>query len=105
MGYLRQVLTRCDFPGLPAGKGEDDADLKAFYDGHYQRVRYFVHRHPSHALVEVNIEEAVAGKVVEEAFGILSECWTVRNASSGAGGGWHGRHDRLKALLLGRRPQ
>lgn len=102
-GYLRQVLTRCDFPGLPAGKGGDDADLEAFYNGHSDRVREFVRRHPSHKLVEVNIEEADAAKVMEEAFGISYECWAVRNASPGGGGGRgdrpRGRIQRIREMM------
>ena len=82
-GYLRQVFTKCEFPGFPSGTGAIDEELKAFYEGHTKRVKNFVRNHPSHTLVEVHIEDKNSAKVLEDAFGISSECWEVRNASPG----------------------
>ena len=82
-GYLRQVFTKCEFPGFPSGTGATDEELKLFYEGHTKRVKDFVRNHPSHTLVEVHIEDPNSAKVLEDAFGISSECWEVRNASPG----------------------
>jgi len=52
--------------------------LIEIYDNHTSSIREFVRRHPSHALVEVDISNVSAGMVLSEAFGIPSTCW-----------GWH----------------
>jgi len=57
--------------------------LQEFYVNHTKRVRDFVKTHPSHALVEVNIEEENAGDVMAEAFGLSPSCWGKSNANSG----------------------
>lgn len=82
---LRERLRDCDVGGLPAGAGaagpEGDAELLAFVERHEANVRAFVAAHPSHALVEVTIEDPEAGKALEAAFGIPAECWGRENAN------------------------
>jgi len=80
-GYLRHVLTTCDLPGFPSGVGKTDDELRSFYEGHSERIRDFVKLHPSHSLVEVNIESKDAGSFLEENFGISHHCWKERNAN------------------------
>ena len=80
-GYLRQVLTRCDLPGFPSGIGKTDEEMEEFYNGHSKRIRDFVKDHPSHALVEVDIEAEDAGQILQASFGVSHHCWKVRNAS------------------------
>ena len=79
VGYLRQVLTKCDLPGLPAGIGSRDEELASFYKTHSRRIQNFVHKHPSHALIEIDIEADETAVIMEEAFGISSECWNQHN--------------------------
>lgn len=79
VGYLRQVLTKCDLPGLPAGIGSRDEELASFYHTHSRRLQNFVHKNPSHALVEIDIEADETAVIMEEAFGISSECWNQHN--------------------------
>ena len=93
-GYLRQVLAMCDLPGFPSGVGKTDDELRAFYENHSNRIRSFVERNPSHALVEVSIEAEKAGRFLEENFGISHHCWKVRNANpekAGFGGAGEGQ--------------
>jgi hypothetical protein len=49
--------------------------MKKIYDDHHQLVRDFVQRHPSHALVEVNITNDNASVVLAEAFGLDPNAW------------------------------
>ena len=49
--------------------------LKTIYYNHTNFVRDFVRRHPSHALVEVNITHKNASVVLAEAFGLDSNAW------------------------------
>ncbi|KAL3909254.1 MAG: hypothetical protein SGARI_002694, partial [Bacillariaceae sp.] len=90
---LRERFVNSDFrPDLPPkGRskdplrqtGEKDADMIRFYHAQAQRVRDFVKKHPSLHLVEVAIDEGNAGNVMEDAFGISSQCWGNKNVNTG----------------------
>ena len=80
-GYLRQVLTKCNFAGFPSGVGGTDEEMREFYNGHSERIREFVRKNPSHTLVEIDIEEDGAAAAMEAAFGISSICWKQHNPS------------------------
>lgn len=79
VGYLRQVLTQCDLPGFPSGIGNRDEELASFYRTHSRRIQNFVRKHPSHVLVEIDIEADETALTMEKAFGISSECWNQHN--------------------------
>jgi len=70
-------------PDFFRGKGSDDEDMIKFYNLQAQRVRDFVIKHPSLTLVEVQIDDPSAGKVMEDAFGISQLCWKKRNVNAG----------------------
>lgn len=53
--------------------------LKAVYKYHQEYIRDWVERHPSHALVEVDITHEDAGKTFAEAFGLKESCWGHEN--------------------------
>ena len=54
---LREVLVSADIPGLPSGKGGDDAELGRWYEDHNRRVRqYFADRDPG-TFLELQLEE------------------------------------------------
>ena len=85
-GDLRERLGTCNISGLPPGKGArgavGDGELKAFIAAHAQKVQQFVRLHPSHALVEVVIDDPTAGEVMERAFNIPSrKCWRRANVN------------------------
>jgi len=82
---LRKRLIDNPFlPILPTGKGKDDKDMIQFYLHQAMRIRNFVKHHPSHTLVEVEIDSPKAGQIMETAFGISSEnCWKRRNPFNG----------------------
>ena len=100
-GYLRQVLTQCDLPGFPSGVGKTDEELKRFYRAHSERVREFARQHPSHALVEVDIEAEDAGKRMQQRFGVSHHCWKLRNASPEKRGALSGGQRLREAFLKG----
>ena len=73
----------CDLgTDLRPGVGETDEELTKFYLGHSERIRNFVRDHPSHALVEVDIEDGRAGEIMQNAFGINKQCWGKQNAAT-----------------------
>ncbi|KAL3915635.1 MAG: hypothetical protein SGILL_005556 [Bacillariaceae sp.] len=81
---LRQRFIDNPFePTLPRGKGQDDIDMIAFYLEQAERIRSFCKAHPSITLVELKIDTATAGQVMEDAFGISRDCWGNRNVNDG----------------------
>ena len=99
-GYLRQALTQCDLPGFPSGVGKTDEELVTFYQDHSRRIRDFVKDHPSHALVEVDIEAEDAGKRMQQRFGVSHHCWKLRNASPEKRGATLDSGQRLREAFL-----
>ena len=85
-GTLRERLEKCDISGLPAGKGgrgaAGDVQLRAFVANHASNVRQFVKKHPSHQLIEVTIDDPLAGSVMESNFNIAATCWGHANHNS-----------------------
>ena len=57
--------------------------LATVYNYHLEYVRDWVARHPSHALVEVDITHEDAGKVLAESFGLNETCWGHFNKNDG----------------------
>eukprot|EP00588_Corethron_pennatum_P013481 CAMPEP_0194277106 /NCGR_PEP_ID=MMETSP0169-20130528/9514_1 /TAXON_ID=218684 /ORGANISM="Corethron pennatum, Strain L29A3" /LENGTH=343 /DNA_ID=CAMNT_0039020981 /DNA_START=110 /DNA_END=1141 /DNA_ORIENTATION=- len=76
---LRDLMRCHDLEGLPTGVGGTLEEMRNFYEGHLESVREFVRAHPTHRLVEVQIDSDFAGEVLEEAFGILRKCWGQYN--------------------------
>jgi len=69
--YMQGVIDR-----LPKNNMTEIKEiLKTIYYNHTNFVRDFVRRHPSHALVEVNITHKNASVVLAEAFGLDSNAW------------------------------
>ena len=83
-GYLRRVLAKCDLPAFSSGVGETDEELALFYNAHSDRIRSFVRKYNSHALVEIDIESDSAGRKLEEKFGINHQCWGKQNSAPAA---------------------
>ena len=82
-GYLRRVLAQCDLgPAFGPGVGATDEELKRFYLAHSEHIRGFAKQHPSHALVEVDIEDDSTGDVMQDSFGIIKQCWGKQNSAS-----------------------
>jgi len=57
--------------------------LETLYHYHMRYVRDFAAKHPSHALVEVDIADENAGATLAHAFGLKEECWGHYNKNSG----------------------
>jgi len=76
---MHDRLIQCNITGFGLGMGRTDKELTQFYMDQVQRVRKFVAKHPTHRLVEVQIDSADAGQVMEDAFGIDKNCWGHTN--------------------------
>ena len=60
--------------------GSTDAELEQFFCDQVNRVRTFVQVHPSHKLVEVQLEDTEnTSNILFRQFGIKRECWGHRN--------------------------
>ncbi|CAB9509336.1 expressed unknown protein [Seminavis robusta] len=81
-GSLRQrFIDKHIYPEFPAGVGAKDSDMIAFSHLQAQRVREFARSNPSHHLVEVKIDSPDAGKIMADAFGISTQCWSRKNVN------------------------
>jgi hypothetical protein len=69
------------------------AFLAKIYDEHTHNVREFVKRHPSHRLIEVNITDPNAGKIMSNAFGLSETCWGHKNKKE--------EHDKIADKVVG----
>ena len=67
--------------GLPAGAGKSDSQMLGFYEQHYQHIRDHVRSHPSHRLVEIEIENPNTKETLFAAFGFPRRCWGHANTS------------------------
>ncbi|KAL3942527.1 MAG: hypothetical protein SGBAC_003303 [Bacillariaceae sp.] len=65
---------------LPSNETDMKAFLEEIFLNHTEHVKDFVSRHPSHALIEINITDSGAGEVLAESFGLDSSFWTVKNS-------------------------
>ena len=69
------------------------AFLAQIYDEHTRNVREFVKKHPSHHLVEVNITDPMAGKIMSTGFGLPEDCWGHKNKKE--------EHDKIANKVVG----
>mgnify|MGYP005852119085 CR=1 FL=1 len=74
---LAYRLTKCkEGPASQSVK-----DLKKWHKNHIQAIRGFVNKHPSHALVEIDIEDDITGKRMATLFQVEEKFWKRRNAN------------------------
>ncbi|KAL7565722.1 hypothetical protein ACA910_005416 [Epithemia clementina (nom. ined.)] len=79
---MHMRLQQCDLPGLPRGKGRELRDLQQWFGHHVQRIRQFVQRHPSHALIELNLYDThQSSKIMAQLFQTNATCWGHVNAN------------------------
>lgn len=78
---LVDIMREKDITGLPAGRGSNVDEFSQFFCSHVKRVRQFVKDHPSHTLVEVDIEDEKSGRYMQDVFGIGEDCWGHSNAN------------------------
>jgi hypothetical protein len=53
--------------------------FKSWYCQHIQRIRSFVAQHPTHALVEINVEDPSTATKLASLFGTESQHWIQQN--------------------------
>jgi len=58
---------------------ERNRELEYIYKNHSQRVRDFVRDHPSHRLIQVDIQDPMAAKLLARELGIRESCWKKVN--------------------------
>lgn len=76
--FMNEYFMQGAIPILPNSNNNMTATkeiMKNIYYDHHKLVRDFVQRHPSHALVEVNITNENASAVLAEAFGLDPKAW------------------------------
>mmetsp|Transcript_26896 Transcript_26896/g.42210 ORF Transcript_26896/g.42210 Transcript_26896/m.42210 type:complete len:282 (+) Transcript_26896:127-972(+) len=75
---LHQALgKKCGISGT--GVELTDKVIEDFFCRHVARVRNFVNTHPSHKLVEVQLEDKETAQRMEQIFRIDSKCWRHMN--------------------------
>jgi hypothetical protein len=79
---MRERFERAKITGLPAGVGRNVSEFSDFYCEYVKRVRKEVAKYPGHELIEIDIEDAMVGWQMEEAFGINQTCWGKNNAGT-----------------------
>ncbi|CAB9506641.1 expressed unknown protein [Seminavis robusta] len=87
--HLGKRLIQCQGQGgtpmlVPAFEGPEDKDayqdaIVAWNQHHVQAVREFVHRHPSHALIEIDIEDPGTAEYMASLFQTTAEFWGHKN--------------------------
>ena len=75
-------LRRANITGLPIGTGKNVDEFSTWWCWHVKRVRDIVARNPSHALVEINLEDPSTRERMGEMFGVDESCWGKANANS-----------------------
>ena len=79
---MREVLAACNLPGLPSGRAPNDSELADFYVQHSRAVRTFVANHPSHTLIEFDLEEPDVAQKLALASGVPAACWSKSNCKA-----------------------
>jgi len=80
VGRIRSMAARlAKCKGGPKSKNAED--LIQWHLEHIERIRTFVKDHPSHKLVEINIEDPNAGEIMARHFGSSALNWAHENDS------------------------
>lgn len=77
---LSQRLAACS--SLPGLVGSSRKDLINWHRRHIRRIRKFVEKHPSHALLEIDIEDPATAETMGRAFGIPASSWGHANQNA-----------------------
>ena len=72
---MSERLTTC--AGGPASGSTED--LQQWHKNHIQKIRRFVQKHPSHALVEIDIEDPMTAKRMATLFQVSEDFWGHKN--------------------------
>ena len=79
---IRGQLRACNMPTCNSECVDTDNQLAAFYDEHTRTIRAFADEHPSHKLIEVEVEEDDAGAKLAKATGYSESCWGERKCKA-----------------------
>lgn len=83
---MKNRMQRSNISGLPAGMGRDESEFSMWFCNHVTNVRDFVRKHPSHVLIEIDIEGSDNDVILGDLFGIPRSCWGHANKNPGLGG-------------------
>lgn len=74
-GTLLKRWRFCNMTGHLSRTPDDPYAFRAFYEWHTEHIRRFATKHSSLAYIEVALESARVGRVLEEKIGIPARCW------------------------------
>eukprot|EP01082_Thalassiosira_pseudonana_P005216 g4809.t1 g4809 contig17:93488-94420(+) len=78
---MDEHLMMANISGLPVGIGRNIEEFSTWWCWHVNRVRELVAQSPSHALVEINLEDASLSERMSDVFDIDESCWGHVNAN------------------------
>ncbi|KAL7534412.1 hypothetical protein ACHAWF_004827 [Thalassiosira exigua] len=78
---LSDRFRKLNITGSPSKEGNDPKEFSVWYCNHVRRVRDIVEKHPSHTLVEIDIEDPGVAQRMEFIFGIDKKHWGHVNAN------------------------
>jgi len=79
-GNVRARLVEADIPGLPAGKGAKDSELRTWIEGHYAACRE--HFRGRDDLIELDVSHPAARERLQDFVGVPLPWWGVANKNT-----------------------
>ena len=76
---LRERFGKCNLKVCPKDCVDDDEKFAAFYESHTKAIRWWVQTHPSHRLLEFDVEDPDAAAKLAAATGFTDDCWGQAN--------------------------
>jgi len=80
--HMDERWQKMNLTGLPAGIGNNVEEFSSWYCGHAERVRSLIDKNPLQTLVEIDIEDHMAGTRMAEMFGVEEQCWGHANVNA-----------------------
>ena len=82
-GSTKRRLQKCGKKGrIPFLEGSKPDQLRKFRCESVKYVRNFVENHPSHTLIEIDLDNPESGKILSQLFEIDEECWVIKNVNT-----------------------
>ena len=80
---LRDAFGACNLTACSADCVADDKRFAAFYDEHTYTIRQWAQKHPSHKLIEIDVDDVEnSGKQLAAATGFNASCWGPKRCST-----------------------
>ena len=59
-----------------------ESEMAQMFCDQVNRIRDFVEKHPSHAFIELRLEDPNAGAILSNVFGVNASCWGNKNQNN-----------------------